>query len=183
VTIGAALGFLALGLAFGAAAARSRSPFSALISLALFGAVGYRIVQFGLDSTQLVTSLDRLLGLIGLLLLAALVTVTMGLPKSIENRLIYGPAFRIVSFERALWEARRPFLEAAATWDASMAEKARWRATLARTSRGRDVLHGRSPRRRRTPDDGLARIRPIISGIRAFDSFVGRREVSDVEGS
>jgi hypothetical protein len=130
VTIGAALGLTALGLAFGAAAIRSRSPFWALTSLALFGAVGYRIVRFGLDSTQLVTNLDRLLGLIGLLLLAALVTVTMGLPKSIEHRLIYGSGFRIASFERALWEARRPFVEAAANWDASMEEKSHWRATL-----------------------------------------------------
>jgi len=130
VTIGAALGLIALGLAFGAAAIRSRSAFWALISLALFVAVGYRIVQFGLDSTQLVANLDRLLGLIGLLLLAALVTATMGLPKSIENRLNYGPALGIVSFERALWEARRPFVEAAVNWDPSMEEKSRWRATL-----------------------------------------------------
>ena len=130
MTIDVALGLLALGVAFGAAAIRSRDPLWALFSVALLGVVGYRIALFGLDSTQLVENTDRLLALIGLLLMAAVITVTMGLPKRIEDRLTYGPAFRTAHFERALRKARGPFLEAAATGDTSMAEKARWRGAV-----------------------------------------------------
>jgi hypothetical protein len=87
VTIDSAVGLAVLGLAFGAAAIRSRDPFWALLSITFLGVVGYRVIGFGVDATQLVANTDQLLALIGLLLMAATVAVTMGLPKSLQDRL------------------------------------------------------------------------------------------------
>jgi predicted Zn-dependent protease len=130
VTIDTALGLLALGLAFGVAAIRARDLSWALLSIALIGVVGYLLVRFGLVSDSWMAATDRLLILVGLMGLAITVTVTMGLSKSTLDRLIYGPASRIARFDRAVWNARRPFVGAAATWDASMTEKAAWRAAV-----------------------------------------------------
>lgn len=130
MTIDTAVGLVGLSLAFGAAAIRSRDLFWALFSFALLGLVGLRVAQFGLDTAQLVENTDQLLIFVGMLLMAATITASMGLPQSIQDRLIYGGAAGIARFERALREARRPFLEAAATWDASTADKANWRAKV-----------------------------------------------------
>ena len=73
---------------------------------------------------------DTLLQIAGLVLIVAAVAIVFALEAPVGKRLMYGSAYEELEFERSLMEARLPFIEAAATRDPSVAEKARWRASL-----------------------------------------------------
>jgi predicted Zn-dependent protease len=82
------------------------------------------------SAVALLGSTDGLLVVIGLLLLVVAAVLEIALPTSLLDRLMYGSAFREVAFERAMVEARRPFVEAAVSREPSLAERARWRPSL-----------------------------------------------------
>ena len=73
---------------------------------------------------------DTLLQTVGLVLIVAAVTLVLALEAPVGKRLVFGAAYEELEFERSLMEARLPFIEAAATRDPSVVEKARWRASL-----------------------------------------------------
>jgi hypothetical protein len=54
----------------------------------------------------------------------------MALPTTVQKRVVYGPAYRELAFERALLEARRPFVQAASARAASVDLEARWASQL-----------------------------------------------------
>ena len=131
MTLGVAAGFIALGLAFAAAGVRHRDAFWGIASALVVAFIGNRIAQVGVDPTRFAGTSDGALFAIGLLLLAVSVTVTTGLPQSMEDRLFHGPASREALFARALLEARRPFVEAASARSDAGEELVRWRSRLA----------------------------------------------------
>ena len=130
VTLGVALGSIALSLAFGAAAIRTRDRFWAIVSVVVLVPLGYRLAQRQIDPSRIVASSDGDLVTIGLLLLAVMVVITMALPTTVQKRVVYGPANRELVFERALLEARQPFVRAASVRAASVGEEARWASQL-----------------------------------------------------
>jgi len=130
MTLGGLVGFLAIALAFGAAAVRTRDSFNVASSLVVLAFAVLLTVRLGLDATRFVANVDQLVMVVGALLLAVAITLRNGLPASIEDRLMHGAAFREWAFDRSLAKARRPFMDAARARDESMHAKARWRHLL-----------------------------------------------------
>ena len=129
MTLGVALGYVALGVALAAATLRTRDRFWVILGVLVVAPVGYRVAQSTLDTSRFVAHLDGALVAIGFFLLAAMVTLTLVLPTTIQKRLVYGAPADEEAFEHALFEVRRPFVSAGAEGN-SIEEKARWRSQL-----------------------------------------------------
>ena len=127
MTIGVAFVVVVLGLAFGAVAVRRRDFFWLVVSVGILVLTATRISRFGLELALFETTFDQWLIVIGVLILAVTVVLTMLVPRSIQDRWLYGLESDVAHFERSFMKARQPFFEAAATKDASVTEKARWR--------------------------------------------------------
>jgi predicted Zn-dependent protease len=122
---GIVVGVLALAGAFAAAAIRRRDGFWAATALLLEILVALTIVRSGLDAT-FVRDADDVAIVAGAFLLAGMVALGLGLPKSLEDRMLLGDRLPEWAFDQAVIQAREPFVAAARVGDPSSAGKARW---------------------------------------------------------
>ena len=129
MTLGDVVGVITLAGAFAAAALRRRDGFWAAMVLILVTFVALTIASSGLDTT-VIRDADDVAFLVGVLLMAGMVTLGPGLSKSLEDRLLLGDKLPEWTFDQALIRAREPFVAAAQRGDESAAAKAHWRHTV-----------------------------------------------------
>lgn len=129
MTIGGIGGILAVAGAFGAAAVRRRDAFWAAMAGELVVLLALGVAGYGIDPT-FVRDADDLVIVVGEFLLAGAVALAMGLPKSLEDRLLLGDRLPAWAFDQAVIRARQPFVVAAEVGDESAAGKAHWRRTV-----------------------------------------------------
>jgi hypothetical protein len=129
MTLGVIAGILALAGAFAAAAVRRRDAFWAILAVVLVIFVAVTIARSGIDAT-FVRDVDDVAVVVGAFVLAGVVTLGLGLPKSLEDRLLLGDRLREWTFDQAVIRGREPFVAAARSGDESAAGKAHWRDTL-----------------------------------------------------
>ena len=129
MTIGGIVGILALAGAFAAAAVRRRDAFWAAMAgvLVVFLALG--VARSGIDPT-FVRDADDMVVVVGEFLMAGVVALGLGLPKSLEDRLLLGDMLPAWAFDQAIIRARQPFVAAAQVGDQSAAGKAHWLRTV-----------------------------------------------------
>jgi hypothetical protein len=129
MTIGGIVGMLALAGAFAAAAVRRRDAFWAALAgmLVIFIALG--VARSGINPI-FVRDADDVVVVIGEFLLAGVVALGLGLPKSLEDRLLLGDRLPAWTFDQAVIRARQPFVAAAQAGDESAAGMAHWRHTV-----------------------------------------------------
>ena len=130
MTLGGIVGVMALAGAFAAAAVRRRDAFWAAMALILVILVALTIARSGLDAT-FITDADDVAIIVGVFLMAGMVTLGLGLPKSLEDRLLLGERLPQWTFDQAVIRARQPFVAAAQAGDESAPGKAHWRHTVA----------------------------------------------------
>ena len=130
MTLGGVFGFVALALAFAAAAFRTRDLFFALMTFVMIANAAVLVVRDGLHLDIFVANADGYANVLGAVLGALVAFVLCGLPQSIHDRFVYGPYLRERLFERAIFGARKPFVEASRTLDDSLEERARWRSKV-----------------------------------------------------
>ena len=87
------------------------------------------VARSGIDAT-FVRDADDVVVVIGEFLLAGAVALGLGLPKSLEDRLLLGDQLPAWTFDQAVIRAREPFVAAAQAADESAAGKAHWRHTV-----------------------------------------------------
>ena len=129
MTLGGIVGVLALAGAFAAAAIRRRDAFWAATALILVILVALTIVRSGLDAT-FITDADDVAIIVGAFLMAGIVMLELGLPKSLEDRLLLGDRLPEWTFDQAVIRAREPLVAAARAGDESATGKAHWRHTV-----------------------------------------------------
>jgi hypothetical protein len=123
--------FAAIAGASALVGARTRDRFwrgFAVVIVVLGVVIGLR----GIDTTNVIGSLDDLFVIVGGLLFAGSIFVLGGLPRSLQARFLFGSALPEWEFDRSIAEARQPFVDAAGTGDDTLAEKARWRSQVTR---------------------------------------------------
>jgi hypothetical protein len=132
VSLGAVVTLAAIAGASALVGMRTRDWFWRWFSVAI-AVIGVSIgVRDGIDTALVAGSVDDLVLMVGGLLFAGSIVVPGGLPRSLEARLLLGPALSEWEFDRSLMEARQPFVAAAGTGDDALAEMARWRSRLSR---------------------------------------------------
>lgn len=125
------MGFVALALAGAAAAIRWRERLWALMAFALVANAAVLIYRNGLNLDVFVATADGYANVLGALLGAVGFVVLNGLPQSIQDRLLYGPYLPERVFDRAVFAARKPFIDASRVLpDDNLEEAARWRARV-----------------------------------------------------
>ncbi len=129
MTLGGIVGVIALAGAFAAAAVRRRDVFWAAIALILVILAALTVARFGLDP-RFITDADDEAIIVGAFLMAGVVTLGLGLPKSLEDRLLLGDRLPAWTFDQDVIRARQPFVAAAQTGDESAPGKAHWRHTV-----------------------------------------------------
>lgn len=126
MTIAGILGLMALAGAFAAAAIRRRDTFWAATALVLVISGVLITVRAGLGAT-FITDADEVAITVGEFLLAGTVALGLGLPKSLEDRLLLGDMLPEWAFDQALIHARQPFVDAARVGGQSVDGTAYWR--------------------------------------------------------
>src|SRR5919198_3761378 len=126
MTLGGIVGVLAIAGAFAAAAARRRDAFWAAMALVIVISVAVTIVSSGFDAS-FIADADDVAIVVGAFLMAGVVTLGLGLPKPLEDRLLLGDRLPEWSFDQAIILARQPFVAAAQAGDESATGKAHWR--------------------------------------------------------
>jgi predicted Zn-dependent protease len=126
MTIGGIVALMALAAAFALAAVRRRDAFWTATAVVLVISGVLITVRSGLDAT-FVTNANEAAVIVGAFLLAATVTLGMGMPKALEDRLLLGDMLPEWAFDQALIQARQPIVDAASVGDASVADGADWR--------------------------------------------------------
>ncbi len=129
MTIGGIVGILALAGAFAAAAVRRRDAFWAAIAGVLLVLLALGVARSGIDPA-FVRDADGVVVVVGGFLMAGVVALGLGLPKSMEDRLLLGDMLPAWTFDQAVIRARQPFVAAAQVGDESAAGKAHWRHTV-----------------------------------------------------
>lgn len=129
MTIGGIVGILALAGAFVAAAVRRRGAYWAAMAVVLVVFIALTVARSGIGAT-FVRNADDVVVVVGAFLLAGVVTLGLGLPKSLEDRLLLGDRLPAWTFDQAVIRARQPFVTAAQAGDESAAGKAAWRHTV-----------------------------------------------------
>ena len=129
MTLGDIVGVITLAGAFAAAAIRKPGTSWAVIAVFLVLLIPVTIARSGLDST-FITNADDGAVIVGAFLLAGVVRLGMGLPESLEDRLLLGDRLPAWAFDQAIIRARQPFGAAAQAGDESATAKAHWRHTI-----------------------------------------------------
>ena len=130
MTFGGLIGFAALALAFAAAAFRTRDGFFALMTFVMIASAAALVVRDGLHLDIFVANADGYANVLGAVLGALGAFVLCGLPLSIQDRFLYGQHLPERRFDRAVFGARKPFVDASRTLDDSLEAKARWRGNV-----------------------------------------------------
>lgn len=126
MTIAGIAAVTVLAGAFAAAAIRRRDAFWAVTALGLVIGEVLRVVSSGVDPTLITDASDAAI-IAAAFLLAGVVVLGMGLPASLEDRLLLGDMLPEWAFDQALIQARQPFLDAARVDDEAVHDKASWR--------------------------------------------------------
>ena len=128
MTLGGMVGIPCARRGLGAAAVRRRDTFWAAMALILV-VRPLTIARSGLEAT-FIRDADDVAVMIGGFLMAGMVSFGLGLPKSLEDRLLLGDRLREWTFDQAVFRARQPFVAAAQAGDESAAGMAHWRHTV-----------------------------------------------------
>jgi hypothetical protein len=105
--------FAAIAGASALVGARTRDQFWRGLAVVIV-VVGVVIgLRNGIDTTNVIGSLDDLFVIVGGLLFAGSIFVLGGLPRSLQARFLFGSALPEWEFDRSIAEARQPFFDAA----------------------------------------------------------------------
>jgi hypothetical protein len=129
MTLGGIVGVIALAGALTAAAVRRRDTFWVAMALAIVILVSVTVARTGLEAT-FIRNADDVVMMIGIFLMAGMVAIGPAIPKSLEDRLVFGDKVPAWTFDQAIIRAREPFVAAARAGDESVTGKAHWRQTV-----------------------------------------------------
>lgn len=130
MSLGAVLMAASIAGASALVAVRTRDRFWRGLPVVIVVLVVVIGLRNGIDTTNVIGSLDDFFAIVGGLLFAGSIFVLSGLPRSLEARFLFGSSLPEWEFDRSLTEARQPFVDAAGTGDDALAEKARWRSRV-----------------------------------------------------